>query len=93
MKWLGNGNATPKTLDKQNISDNNIQPLKDKGLIVLIENNAENVISLAESTWLKCRRDGEVIIYHSLLIDLDLNATQQQNPNWTFDIISQPTQP
>ena len=84
--------TTQATLEEQNIFDDERQALQAQGLIILVESTAPNNVELYKLTWLICCDNitGEKTIHNILWLDLDLAATEQLNPQWTFEIITQP---
>ena len=79
------------SLQEQAISDDKTKIWQERGLIILVESTEPDAIALDESKQLICHhRDGERITHDSLIIKLDLAATEQLNPQWTFEIITQP---
>lgn len=79
--------TTEKTLQEQHISPTRFLA---KGLIVLVESTEPDAIELDESQQLICTCNEKAITHNSLIIKLDLAATEQLNPQWTFEIITQP---
>ena len=82
--------TTQNTLQEQAIFDDKTKIWQKRGLIILVESTEQDAIELDESKQLICTCNEKAIIHNSLIIKLDLAATEQLNPQWTFEIITQP---
>ena len=78
------------SLQEQAISDDKTKIWQERGLIILVESTEQDAIELDESKQLICTCNEKAITHNSLIIKLDLAATEQLNPQWTFEIITQP---